>query len=104
MIKNAKITSTQIGNGDRGPSFWIHVDYGNSGGQGFGGYRLGGKFTDYVLMGIINAVGVESWEDLKGRPVRVETDSDNEYGGTIVKIGHYLEDRWFDPSKYGASE
>lgn len=94
-IKNAKISSTSIGFDDRGPSFWIHVDYGGAG-QGFGGYRLGSGFTDYVLFGILKAVGCEKWENLKGKPVRVKIND----SGTIQSIGHYLEDKWFDPGEY----
>ena len=93
-IKNAKITGTSLGNDDRGPSFWVFVDY-DAGGQGFGGYKLGGKFTDYVIMGILNAVGVDKWEDLKGKPIRVKGDNSK-----IQAIGHYLKDQWFDPSEF----
>ena len=94
MIQNAKITGTSLGNDDRGPSFWVFVDYGGSG-QGFGGYRLGGTFTDYVLFGVLNALKVDKWEDLKGTPVRVEIED-----GTIKAIGHYLEDKWFNPKEF----
>lgn len=93
-IQNAKISGTSIGFDDRGPSFWVHVDYGGAG-QGFGGYRLGGAFTDYVLFGILKAVGVDLWENLKGKPVRVKIED-----GTIKSIGHFLEDKWFTPSEY----
>ena len=93
-IKNAKITGTSLGYDDRGPSFWIYVEYGNYG-QGFGGYKLGGIFTDYVIMGILEAVGVDKWEELKGRPIRVKASHDK-----IQAIGNYLEEKWFDPSKF----
>lgn len=93
-IQNAKITGTELGITDRGPSFWVSVDYGGSG-QGFGGYRLGGTFTDYVIFGILKAVGVDSWEKLKGTPVRVKGSHDG-----IEAIGHYLEDKWFNPKDY----
>lgn len=94
-IKNAKITGTSLGNDDRGPSFWVYVEYGQYGGQGFGGYSLGGEFTHYVIMGILNTLGVDKWEDLKGKPVRVKSSHDK-----IQAIGHYLEDKWFDPSEF----
>ncbi len=93
-IKNAKITGTTLGNDDRGPSFWVTVDYGGAG-QGFGGYSLGGEFTNYVIFGILNTVGVSFWEDLKGKPVRVKCSHDK-----IESIGHYLEDKWFCPSDF----
>lgn len=93
-IQNAKITGTELGGDERGPSFWIMVSYGGAG-QGFGGYSLGGEFTHYVIMGILDAVGVARWEDLKGKPVRVKIED-----GTIRSIGHYLEDKWFTPSDF----
>lgn len=93
-IKNAKITGTELGGTERGPSFWVYVDYGGAG-QGFGGYALGGAFTHYVITGILSALDVESWEQLKGKPVRVNVE-----GGTIKSIGHFLEDKWFTPSEY----
>ena len=93
-IKNAKITGTSLGNDDHGPSFWIYIDYGGAG-QGFGGYALGGEFTNYVIMGILNTLKVNKWEDLEGTPVRVKCSHEK-----IQAIGHYLEEKWFDPSEY----
>lgn len=94
MIQNAKISGTELGGNERGPSFWVYLDYGGAG-QGFGGYRLGGEFTHYVIMGILEAVGVDSWEQLKGKPVRAKIED-----GTIVAIGHFLDDKWFTPKNY----
>lgn len=94
QIRNATITSTSLGNDERGPSFWVNLTYGGAG-QGFGGYFLGGAFTHYVIMGILNTLEVDNWEDLKGTPVRVESD-----GGKVYRIGHYLKDKWFDPAEW----
>jgi hypothetical protein len=66
-----------------------------AGGQGFGGYLLAGKFTDYVVMGILKTVGVDTWERLKGTPIRVKGDNSG-----IEAIGHYLEERWFNPADF----
>lgn len=92
-IVNAKITSTKLGFDDH-YSFWLYLDYGGSG-QGFGGYALGGKFTDYILRGILETLGVDTWEKLPGTSVRVDRDH-----GKIYRIGHYLKDDWFDPGSY----
>lgn len=94
MIENAKITGTELGGDERGPSFWLYLDYGGSG-QGFGGYRLGGEFTHYVIMGILDTLEVARWEDLNGTPVRAKIED-----GTIVSVGHYLKDQWFTPKEY----
>lgn len=97
-VRNATISSTSLGNDDHGPSFWIHLDYGGAG-QGFGGYMLGGGFTHYVIMGILNTVGVDKWENLKGKPVRVQASDDK-----VEAIGHYLKDKWFYPSDYNKAK
>ena len=44
------------------------------------------------IRGVLNAVGVELWEDLKGRRCRVRRDCLK-----IHAIGHFSEDRWFNP-------
>ena len=94
MIQNATVTSTELGGDERGPSFWLHLDYGGSS-QGFGGYRLGGEFTNYVVMGILDTLEVASWEKLKGTPVRAKIED-----GTIVSIGHYIKEQWFTPKEW----
>jgi hypothetical protein len=99
-IKNARIESTSLGF-DRVFSCWLHLDYGGSG-QGFGGYCLwnlnnsasatwGAEFIERIL----NTVGVQYWEELKGKHIRV----DAEKFGKIHGIGHYLKDDWFYPQK-----
>ena len=40
---------------------------------------------------------VESWEDIKGNFVRVETDG---WGGKIIRIGHLMKDKWFSFKEY----
>lgn len=94
-IRNATIDGTSLGF-DHHYSFWIHLSYGESTGQGFGGYALGGKFTDYVLRGILSTIqDGGTWETLKGKPCRAKIED-----GKIIAIGHYLDDKWFTPSEY----
>ena len=40
---------------------------------------------------------VESWEELKGKYVRVEIEK---WGGKIVKIGHLMKNKWFSFKDY----
>ena len=40
---------------------------------------------------------VESWEDLKGTYVRVESEG---WGGKIIRIGHLMKDNWFSFEEY----
>lgn len=96
-VINAKIESTMLGFEDHGLfTFWLRLDYGG-GGQGFGGYVLGKSYTTDIITGILKTVGVDNWEDLKGQHIRVEKGIG--FNGIILRIGHFLEDKWFDPKK-----
>lgn len=63
-------------------------------GQAFGGMSYAGiaasglaRFIESLLW----ALGVESWEEVRGRHVRVRRSSAL---GAIDEIGHVIEDRW----------
>lgn len=118
MIKNAIITSATLTAKDHGLlSAWLTLDYGGSG-EGFGGYvlYLPKSFTHHGLLShaghfiwrCMEVAGVERWEDLAGRTIRVRTDSDKSFGGAIEAIGHIVKDDWFCPAddfgKSGAAE
>jgi hypothetical protein len=117
-ICNAKITSTRIEFNHGCAVAWVMLDYGGSG-QGFGGSILDDKpeetgkerkatawGMDYIFS-IIRTVGVEKWEDLPGKHVRVERTTEG-FDGLITGIGNIIEDKWFRPSelarKHGMSE
>lgn len=98
MNGNAKISSTMLGYEDHGLlSCWLYLEQPGCG-QGFGGYRLDGPGKkDHAACGfwvrrILETVGVEKWEELKGKYIRVEG-----HQGGIEAIGHLLEDKWFRP-------
>lgn len=103
-IKNAKIVSTMLGREDHGIlTALITLDF-SSFKQAFGGYaldthdgkkRVGHEACGQFVMGVLEVVGVESWEDLKGKYVRV--DMETGWNGKILRIGHITEDKWFDP-------
>lgn len=67
--------------------------------QGLGGFGLGKleeycwkPYTHCYTQRVTEVLGVERWEDLEGKPVRVELVK-----GYIVGIGHFLKDKWFYP-------
>lgn len=93
-VKNAKIRNAWIGIEDHGiMTSMIDVDYGGSG-QGFGGYDLRGERMYQWVDGVTRAVGVERWDDLVGKVVRVQTD------GLIRGISGPLENsEWFTPGE-----
>lgn len=102
-IYNAKILKTTLGKEDHGiMTCWIHIEY-ERGGQAFGGHaldqydekkrvRVGTQYGLDYIMGILRAVGVDSWEQLPGKHVRIEAEQ-----AKIHKIGHIIKDLWFKP-------
>ena len=50
-----------------------------------------------AMMKIMDTVGVEKWEDLKGKYCRVKTEG---WGGQIKIIGNIIEDKWFDMGEF----
>ena len=110
-IKNAKITGTTLGREDHGiMTAWLHLE-GDGWGVGFGGYgldsydkdakkRIGHAYGMAFIMGVLDVVGVDSWEKLKGQHVRVETEG---WGGKAHRIGHIMSDKWFDPKALAES-
>lgn len=82
---------------------WLHISF-SDGGCGFGGYCLGSLASplssrNYAASFIIRCcetLGVETWEDLKGKPLRCLHAG---IGGSIVAIGHFMKDQWFCPSQ-----
>jgi len=110
---NAQITSTMLGVEDHGiMTFFAHLSWPGAG-IGFGGYALDGhdpetkgrrgnrKSIEAIRL-ICETVGVEKWEDLKGQHCRVEIDGG--WGGKAIKIGHIMEDKWFDIVQHFALE
>lgn len=107
-IKNAKITRVSLSMADHGClTFYIGL---NGGGWccNFGGYCIGHGYLGAksfqgseagleVLMRIMDTIGVECWEDLKGQYCRVKTEG---WGGKILSIGNILKDKWFDIKEF----
>jgi len=104
-IVNAVIKSAKMTNGDHGHlSVWLHLDYGGTG-QGFGGFALGhtgmkeykkegGNCAGWFINRCMAVAGVDDWDQLRGKTVRVETDA-----GRINAIGHIVNDDWFNPTE-----
>ncbi len=107
-IENGIIERTMLGYEDHGILiFSLTLKFAGTG-QGFGGWCLDGVprkqepgaqreptvFCGAAVAGLLRAVGVDSWEKLKGAHVRVRRDDDY---GPIRAIGHIIEDKWFDP-------
>lgn len=102
VIVNAIIKSATITSGDHAIlDAWIHLDYGGTG-QGFGGYCLytpsrrkdNGDCCGHFIWRVMEIAGVEKWEHLAGKTIRVKREDS---WGSIISIGHIVKDDWFDP-------
>lgn len=103
---NAKITSTKLGEEHGCLTAMLYLN-GDGWGCGFGGYCLDHWFADIgnhkssdgygAIIELMKTLEVESWEDLKGKYVRVEIER---WGGKILRIGHFMKDKWFSFKDY----
>jgi hypothetical protein len=94
-IRNAIIRETFLGYEDNGIfTYRIELDYGCTG-QAAGMISLGDVYTHRTVQGLIDTVGVKSWEELKGKYVRVLAEPTR-----VHNIGNILDDgRWFNIEK-----
>ena len=111
-IKNAQIKSTMLGREDHGiMTFMIFVEWGGGIGCGIGGYALDeyNKETKTrvfraesmeVVSKILETVGVETWEQLSGKYIRIK---EKRWGEMIDEIGNLMEDKWFNLREFFAS-
>lgn len=51
-----------------------------------------------AIIELMKTVGVEQWEDLKGKYVRVMFDTT----GQVTRIGNLIQDKWFSWKEYFA--
>lgn len=89
-IQNAVISGTSI-EIERGMlTFWLYLKY-ELGEQGFGGYKLDNPDKNYAahfIKNIMNTVGVDQWDKLVGKTIRVDSDF-----SLVYRIGHIIENK-----------
>lgn len=107
-IRNAQITSTMLGREDHGiMTFFIFIKF-DGAGCGIGGYALdiydrtteSRVFTPKgfeAISKILETVGVDKWEDLPGKYIRIK---DRGLGSTVDEIGNLMEEKWFDIKEF----
>lgn len=106
---NARIAKTTISMADHGClTFQLFLE-GDGWLAAYGGYCIGNGYLgaeDFsadnggglvAMMKIMDVVGVERWEDLNGKYVRVMS---NGWGSSITEIGNIMEDKWFDIDEF----
>ena len=109
-IENALIEKVDLSMADHGCLTLAMTLQGGGWGVVYGGYCLGkgylGADDDFFdgsaagmeyLMRIMDTVGVERFQDLKGKYVRVATKG---WGGSVKIIGNILKDQWFDAETF----
>lgn len=113
-IENALITNVDLSMADHGCFTLAMTLDGGGWGVVYGGYRLGkgylGADDDFFsgsaagmeyLMRIMDTVGVEKFQDLKGKYIRVATKG---WGDQVKIIGNILKDKWFDAETFFADK
>lgn len=110
-ILNAQIKNITLTMADHGVLTFDVIVEGSGWGCGLGGYVIGKGYLgadddDFqsesglglvAMMRIMNVVGVDKWENLKGKYCRVESEG---WGGRIHKIGNIINEKWFDIDKF----
>lgn len=110
-IRNALIESVTIDTGDRDLlTAWLQLDYGDGSHQSFGGHCLylpksykhhteKGDFAGHFIYRCMQIAGVESWDKIKGKSIRVKYEVGPGFMSKIIAIGHVIKDDWFNPSE-----
>lgn len=114
-ILNAQITNVSLTMEDYGfLTFWLILE-GDGWGCGVGGYCIGrgylgaNEFTAEcgygleAMMRIMDVVGVDKWEDLKGKYLRVQFPSSG-WGDSVSIIGNLVKDKWFNIKDFFATK
>lgn len=109
-IENALVEKVDLSMADHGCLTLAMTLQGGGWGVVYGGYCLGkgylGADDDFFdgsaagmeyLMRIMDTVGVERFQDLKGKYVRVATKG---WGSQVKIIGNILKDKWFDAEEF----
>ena len=112
-ICNARIEKVSFGYEDHGfLTFFLGLDIAGGGGCCWGGYcldeydkaqgrRIPTQAGFECLTEIMKTVGVDNWEDLEGKYIRVVNRG---IGRTIKTIGNLMEDKWFDIEEFFKNE
>lgn len=102
--RNAVIERVSLSNDDHGLlTAFLHLDYGDCGHQGFGGYNLYSphvksakdkNWAGHFIWRCLEIGGVTEWSELPGRTIRVRAEHSK-----VHAIGHIVKDDWFDPAE-----
>lgn len=105
-IENTKITGVTLSMADHGCLVFGLTLEGDGWGIVFGGWSIGHGYLGAdvfegspkgieCLMHIMDTIGVDRWEDLKGQYCRAKFKDHHVYA-----IGNIIKDKWFEPEKF----
>ena len=111
-IENAKIEDVNLSMADHGCMTLSMTLIANGWGCVYGGYVLGYGYLGSnhfegtakgleSIMRIMDVVGVECFNDLKGKYVRVATKG---WGNNVYILGNVIEEKWFDQKSFFESD
>jgi len=83
---------------------WMELSLQNGGSVVFSTY---GVFEEswtknqfgYAVKRVLDIVGVEKLENIKGKPIRAKFKEDGRLGDIIIGIGNFLSEDWFIPKE-----
>lgn len=111
-IENAKITSVDLSMADHGCLTLSMGIEGSGWGCVYGGYCLGHGYLNAdefdgspmgieYIMRIMDIIGVEQFNNMRGKYIRVATKG---WGSSVQIIGNIIDDKWFDPKSFFEDE
>ena len=113
-IRTARILDTAIVMGDHGCLTFDLMLEGNGWRVNYGGYAIAHGYrgaTEFraengdgleAMMLIMEVVGVDRWEDLKGKIIRAKSEWRS--GSSVDIIGNIIEDKWFNIREFFATK
>lgn len=107
---NAQIKSTKLGFVSNGIfDFTLVLDIQGGGGIALGGWamdqydkeknkRVGTVYGMNLIMRILEVVGVDTWEELEGKYIRIKNAK---LGDRVSAIGNLMKEEWIDFGTFG---
>ena len=99
---NAQIKSTKLGFIANGIcSFDLILDIQGGGGVAVGGWVLDGPYGMNVIKRILEVVGVDTWEELEGKYIRIK---DIHLDDRVTSIGNLMKEEWINFDTFGKED
>ena len=106
---NAQIKKTKLGFINGIVDFVLVLEIQGGGGITLGGYaldyynkekgkRIGSAYGMNLIMRILEVVGVDTWEELKGKYIRINRIH---LGDKATAIGNLMKEEWIDFNSFG---